>query len=430
MRSIARGPARSALRATLLAALAAGCGGEEAGATRPSPPRGTGSEAAGDAAPPPPPSEVLGLLVVDQDAGGPTADGTRAGALLLVPNTSEGFAEDAALIAIHENWLDPADALELPDGSWLLLESRWSPDDGPSRGAIFRLSVEWHAVEGGLFPSFAGTSLDPQPWWTDARARQPVALARGPDGTVYVSDREADPLGLRAAEPGRRTGCVFAIRVGADGRPARTEVLAAGPQFVTPGALLALGPRLLLLDADANPRGLLAPDGRPATPGVLFELRPGAAPLTLLECAGTTSPIALIARRTAPPELYLVDANFGTQPGVLGDGALFRVALGDAPDAPATLTLLADTQALGAHALVDPAYGDVLDDGRLVLADANADPLRLGPDGTGKGVYGAAHGALLAWDPDRPGALEVLAAGPELVTPVAVRVIRHASVRR
>lgn len=408
MRSIARGPARSALRATLLAALAAGCGGEGAEErARPA-----------DALP----SGRPWLLVVDQDAGPPDAEGERAGGLLLCEPHAGGWSAPRLALA-RPDWVDPADALELPDGSWLVLDSRHGVPGGELLGAIFLVRIDW---EDPSAPVLHGSDA---PWWM-GHTRQPVALARGPDGTVYVSDREADPLGLRAAEPGRRTGCVFAIRVGADGLPARTEVLAAGPQLVTPGALLALGPRLLLLDADANPRGLLAPDGRPATPGVLFELREGAAPLTLLECAGTTSPIALIARRTAPPELFLVDANFGTQPGVLGDGALFRVALGEEPGAPATLSLAADTQALGAHALVDPAYGDVLDDGRLVLADANADPLRLGPDGTGKGVYGAAHGAVLAWDPDRPGTLEVLAAGPELVTPVAVRVIRRAPVRR
>jgi hypothetical protein len=161
----------------------------------------------------------------------------------------------------------------------------------------------------------------------------------------------------------------------------------------------------------------------------------------LLECEGTTSPIALIARGSANlqthawvPELFLVDANWGTAPGVLGDGALFRVDFELAPAGDedqvahglrCALRPAADTLALGAHALVDPAYGDVLPCGRLVLADANADPRRLGPDGTGKGVYGAAHGAIVAWDPDRPGELGVLAADASLVTPVAVRVLRR-----
>lgn len=425
--------------ALLAMLLAAGCGEGAA----PAPPAGNSVRVA---AIPPPNRSPPTLLVVDQDAGEPRAEGGRTGALLLAWFDCTGYELHVA--ARDPRWIDPADALELPDGSWLVLESRWAPADEPPRGAIFRVRVENVIPADDAFPEPPRLHVDPEPWWTDPRARQPVALARADDGTLFVSDREADPLGLRAAEPGRRTGCVFGIEVGPDGRPARTEVVAAGPELVTPGALLAWGPLLLLLDADANPRGQLAPDGRPATPGVLFDLvhldgdRLGPRrPHALLECEGTTSPIALIARgfgaHPAPdwaPELFLVDANWGTAPDVLGDGALFRVDFELAPAGDedrvthglrCLLRPAADTLALGAHALVDPAYGDVLPDGRLVLADANADPRHLGPDGTGKGVYGAAHGAIFAWDPARPAALELLAADATLVTPVAVRVLRR-----
>ncbi len=382
---------------------------------------------------------------MDQDAGDPRTEGGRTGALLLAWFGCTGYELHVA--ASDARWVDPADALELPDGSWLVLESRWAPADGAARGAIFRVTVEDVIPADDAFPEPPLLHVDPEPWWTDSRARQPVSLARADDGTLFVSDREADPLGLRAAEPGRRTGCVFGIEVGPDGRPARTEVVAAGPELVTPGALLAWGPLLLLLDADANPRGQLAPDGRPATPGVLFDLVHLAGdslgprrPHTLLECEGTTSPIGLIARDKAGhapawvPELFLVDANWGTAPEELGDGALFRVdfervAVPDedqvAHGLRCSLRPAADTLALGAHALVDPAYGDMLPDGRLVLADANADPRGLGSDGTGKGVYGTGHGAIFVWDPARPAALELLAADATLVTPVAVRVLRH-----
>lgn len=433
---------RLATRAALLAALvAAGCGeGAQPGTSRPGAESSTRLEEL-----PLPPGESA-LLIVDQDAGEPRPGGDRAGALLLAWPGCEG--KDLIRIATDPRWIDPADALELPDGSWLVLESRWAPGDGPARGAIFRVTLAWPEWKDEFIRSTPAFQVDPEPWWTDPRTRQPVALARADDGTLFVSDREADPLDLRAAEPGRRTGCVFGIEVGPDGRPARTEVVVAGPELVTPGALLAWGPLLLLLDADANPRGQLAPDGRPATPGVLFDLVRLAGdslgprrPHTLLECEGTTSPIALVARdhggRLAPawvPELFLVDANWATAPEVLGDGALFRVdfARVATPDEDlvahglrCTLRPAADTLALGAHALVDPAYGDVLPDGRLVLADANADPRRLGPDGTGKGVYGTGHGAIVIWDPAHPGGLELLAADATLVTPVAVRVLRH-----
>jgi hypothetical protein len=62
-----------------------------------------------------------------------------------------------------------------------------------------------------------------------------------------------------------------------------------------------------------------------------------------------------------------------------------------------------------------------MNDGRLAIADANVDPLHLGADGSGKGVYGTGHGAVFAWDPDQPDALELLAASELFVTPVAVR---------
>jgi hypothetical protein len=439
MQPIARTPkgglaARVALLAALLAAVA--CGVDTPDATT---------------AGAPPLAERVHLLIVDQDAGEPRPEGGRAGALLILSQGVDGAWSAPRPSAFDPGWVDPCDALELPDGSWLVLDSAWGVPDGEIRGAIFRVRVDWDDASGTpAVPELHGSS---SPWWSgDPRTRQPVSLARADDGTVFVSDREADPLGLRDAEPSRRTGCVFGIEVGPDGRPVRTEVVAAGPELVTPGALLAWGPLLLLLDADANPRGQLAPDGRPATPGVLFDLvhlagdRLGPRrPHTLVECEGTTSPIALIARglgsRPAPawaPELYLVDANWGTAPEVLGDGALFRVDFEELPVPDEDLVALglrctmrpaADTLALGAHALVDPAYGDVLPDGRLVLADANADPRHLGPDGTGKGVYGAAHGAIFAWDPERPGALELLAADTTLVTPVAVRVLRRGPAR-
>ena len=439
MQPPARKPAeRLAQRVALLAALAAAACGDGGDAASVDPPE-SGAE---DPAPPLP----VHLLIVDHDAGPELPGGGRAGALLLAAPRAGGGWSEPRLAAFDPGWIDPTDALELPDGSWLVLDSSWGIGYADARGAIFRVLVDWTDATGApAEPVLHGSS---SPWWSDLRARQPVALARDPDGTLFVSDREADPLDLRAAEPGRRTGCVFGIEVGADGQPVRTEVVAAGPELVTPGALLAWGPLLLLMDADANPRGLSAPDGRPATPGVLFDLLhlggerlAQRRPHVLLECAGTTSPIALIARdhggRLAPawvPELYLVDANFGTAPELLGDGALLRVDFEQtalqaedriAHGLRSVLRLVADTRTLGAHALVDPAYGDVLPDGRLVLADANADPRHLGPDGTGKGVYGAAHGAIVAWDPERPGALEVLLADATLVTPVAVRVLRR-----
>jgi hypothetical protein len=268
-------------------------------------------------------------------------------------------------------------------------------------------------------------------WWRDERSRQPVAMARAADGTVYVADRDADPLELAAAaEPDTAppaTGCVFAIHVtpSADGAGpgaiVGTDVLAAGRELVTPAALLiAHDGRLLLMDADVNPHAVVRPDGLPGSPGVLYELRPGGADgraqlVTLIEPLETVSPVALIERR--PGEIYLVDANGSLQADTLGDGVIWRVQ-------GTELQRVVDTSGLGAPRLMlDPVHGDVLADGRLVVADANADPLGLGADGTGKGVYGTGHGALLAIDPDVP-SITTLLADAQFVAPVAVVRVR------
>jgi hypothetical protein len=82
-----------------------------------------------------------------------------------------------------------------------------------------------------------------------------------------------------------------------------------------------------------------------------------------------------------------------------------------------------DTASLGRpRALVDPVGGDTLPDGRLVLADANADPLGLGEDGTGKGVHGTGHGAILVVDTEAL-TLDVLLADERFRSPVAVRCV-------
>jgi len=440
--------------AMLVAGVMAACNGD---ATSPQPERSRALRQQAPPAPPapdkpgdpPPPLVLWALLIVDQDAGAPLPEGGRAGGVFVAHTTDMlGVFSDErlSLVATDPRWVDPADALQLPDGSLLLLESKWAPDGGEARGAIFRLTKP---------------DAPPELWWTDARTRQPVALVRDGEGTIFVSDRDADPDGVRSAEPGRqRTGCVFGIEVGADGKPARTEVVAAGPALFTPGALLSFGPLLMLMDADANPRGLRVADGRLATPGVLFDLVPAGGEDRLArrrvdvlsESEATVSPVCLVARSSgqAPqppaswsglgpddplpswlPELFLVDANFGTTPDVLGDGALFWVRLGaaeppsgSAHGLQAEFLLRVDPASIAHHSFVDPAYGCVLPGGGIAIADASADPLHLGADGTGKGVYGSGHGAILVSDPAKADSLRVMLASERFVTPVAVRVMR------
>ncbi len=153
------------------------------------------------------------LLIVDADAGeelsAPASDGAargveRRGLLFRAGNAGDGYLRPEPL-ASDERWLEPVDALVLPDRSILVLEQRWAPDgEAAARGAIFLVGP----------PPVDGSARPVRLWWTDERLRQPVALARALDGTVYVSDRAADPRGLQ-----QDTGCIFAIRTGPGGEP-------------------------------------------------------------------------------------------------------------------------------------------------------------------------------------------------------------------
>jgi hypothetical protein len=358
------------------------------------------------------------LVIVDLDAGPAREDGERAGKIFLA-RAADGYAT-AVELTRDETWPEPVDAIVLPDRSLLVLDSRDAPADGDQRGAIYHC---------------APPSWKPVRWWSDERARQPVSMVRAPDGTVYVADREADPLGLAeaaaaTAAPGAepvQTGCVFAVRVEpapdavGPGRVLASEVLSANQALVTPAALLLRDDGALwLLDADANPHNVVRPDGLPGSPGLLFEVRDGgpgskAKPRARVTPRDTVSPIALIRGRAG--EVYVVDANGSLDEDTLGDGVVWRVE-------GLELQRVFDTSSAGTpRAMVDPVHGDVLPDGRLVIADANADPLGLGADGTGKGVYGTGRGALLAIDLNMP-MLTTLLADERFVSPVAVRRVR------
>lgn len=347
------------------------------------------------------------VVLIDADAGPVGADGEPRGRLWRIPAAALLSATDSAPVHPEKlledaTWLDPVAAVTLRDGALAVLESRREAEHG-GRGGLDRVDPVTGAV---------------RTIWTDARARQPVGIASAPDGSrLWVVDRSADPGGL-----GRPTGCVFELEPAPAGAW-RTRAVVADPAFVTPGAVtITAAGRVLILDADANPHGLLGPGGLPATPGVLFALD-GAGLTVLAEPRATISPVGLVARH--PDELWLVDANESLDPARLGDGALFRITPVSPP--PWHIVKVLDTAqpSVPGRVLVDPAGVDLTPDGRLVLADANADPLNLGADGHGRGVYGTGRGAVLLVDVSvTPPVVRVLAAGPELVTPLGVHVVR------
>jgi len=352
------------------------------------------------------------LMILDADAGAPIEGGERRGLLFKVPLREDGSYGPPQVYASDDRWIEPVDVLLLPGGDALVLEQQWSSEPAPALGAVFLV----RHPPAGSDPMAQGSV---QLLLDDARMRQPVSMTRGPDGTLWVSDRQADPLGLD-----QDTGCVFAFPpvtsgpVPLPGLPG--TIAAAGPELLTPGAVLKCSDgRLLLMDADANPRGLTTADGRPATPGVLFEITPDGLK-DVLEPAETVSPIALIERK--PGEIYLVDANAGTQPGMLGDGAVFQLI---EDEGRLMLNRRLDGALLGrAHMLVDPVGGDTLPDGRLIVADANIDPLGLGEKDAGFGVYGKGKGAVMALQVEGAPSVTTLVADKAFVTPIVVRRVR------
>ncbi len=389
---------------------------------------GTGAAArlaGGVAGAPPWPTEAL--LIVDMDAGEADDQGLDPRGVVFVSFPIEPADGEAPrwsaprVLARDARWREPVDVLVLDDGSLLVLDAAYAgPWNGPSgdpdrRGALFLVSARSIAgalTNGSIVERSSMHGITPD-------TRQPVALAFGRDGEVLIVDRAADPSGL-----GRPTGAVFVRRgQGADASDATdgvapstlTTALVQGPELVTPGcALLTSDDRLLVLDADANPHGVFDAQGRPGTPGVLFVFADGELQ-AWIEPGGTTSPVGLVERR--PGELFLVDANHSSDPDTLYDGAVLRI------DGNRLTVVVGATSARPARTLIDPRGVDVLPDGRLVLADANADPLELGADGVGRAVGRlAGRGALLAVDPDA-GTVDVLLADAAFVNPAAVRVV-------
>lgn len=339
------------------------------------------------------------LVVVDADGGSAAIPGEpaseRSGALWHSRRAASGAFGDVELLLDVPELHELIDVLPVGHGRLLLLESKAPHPDGEGAGGVWLLDTQ------------AGRL---RPWLVDPRMRQPVGLARAPDGRLLVSDRGAVPPGAEHA------GLVFVVDarhdpadLGTEAPPPEAVGLLTHPDLRAPGALLVRADgRILLLDADANP------GGHEGTPGVLFELVPDDAGSWTLEPrlapSETTSPLGLI--EGADGHLYLVDCN-EARDGVFADGALFRV------DADGLVKLI-DVHSLGRpHVLHDPALGDALPDGRLVVADASADPLGLGPDGS-KGFNGSGPGAVLALDPQAR-TVETLLASPRFVTPISVR---------
>ncbi len=331
------------------------------------------------------------LLVLDADAGDVDAYGEPRSVVFRCAATGDGTWGEPEPIVRDGRWRDAVSMAYGPGDALYVVESKGMHRgaDSASRGAVFRVD----------------RNGDVTLVWTHEQARQPVHLAYdAATSRVYITDRSADPRGLR-----RATGAVFVLDIDDDGTWPDGRIV-TDERFVTPASVLPAGDTAFLLEADANP------DGHPGTPGMLFAISATGDVSEVWRFTTTTSPIAF-----AGP--WIVDANFVRDGVRIGSGAL--IGTGTAPWSDASVAWSEDVAVTHAHfpprTFVDPTSGVALPDDRLAFADANADPRNFGYDQLGRGVYGSGRGCVLALDlhADPPRG-EVLAASQLFVTPIAV----------
>jgi sugar lactone lactonase YvrE len=312
---------------------------------------------------------------------------------------------------------------------------------GKFHGALFRVD-----------PADGGVDLVS----ADPALREPVDLVFDPSGDLLVLDGEADPRGLG------QSGAVFRINrytgratveltserfdlpnsllldergrlfisdkkynplgldseTGAllvfDPEEGKVRVLASGPEFVAPGPIaFAPNNRLYFIDADSNPNEVLDPSGKMGTPGVLFEVDRDTGEFnTLIAFKDTVSPVGIVSLEDGC--LIVIDANADP----LGLGYAYY---------PGGLVLVNPVQKtyeflMGSAEFRDPIRGALGLDGHLYFVDANADPKKLGPDGAGRGVTGHGHGAVWRFDLEKR-VLTLTASVRVFVNPSSLKVV-------
>jgi sugar lactone lactonase YvrE len=324
------------------------------------------------------------LLVLDRDAD-PSQLGRDTGALFEVNTRSNTLRA----ICAGSQLVNPQRLVADPDGGWYLLDSDARIYAGQAKGAIFRVP----AAGGAPVLVVASTAF-----------RALSDLAVGPDGTLWIVDREANPNAL----PLDDTGAIFA----AD--PVSGEVTAtySSEQLVDPqGALWVDGQGLLITDPSHFENGFTGIRRLdPASGNLTYVLASPylVTPTRMLELSGDQ---ILIADSTATP------------PGASFDGAVFLASLGQHqlgdfmqhPDAqrisalslvPPTVTSITRFEEVGEHALGYRAPGDTLrcrivirnlsqiEQPRAVLSMEAPPTLRLVP------LTGSASGGFLGIAPE------------------------------
>jgi len=204
-------------------------------------------------------------------------------------------------------------------------------------------------------------------------------------GFYYVADGDADPYGL-----GSSPGAVLRV----DQVSGVTLPFFSGPQLREPRDVALVGtlrPTVLILDSEARPR---------RGTGALYGLDPSTQTLTLIATDSTwLDPNRLLV--ISDDEVYVLDTvadPFRLTPGP-GPGAIYHVDLRTG----VVEAVFSDTT------LVTPTAMAALPDGRIAVADANADP----------GGFRDRNGAIFAVDPIG-GTISVYAVSPVFRHPIGL----------
>lgn len=276
----------------------------------------------------------------------------------------------------------PQDILPEPDGSLLVVDYR----DELGDGRLFRISADGErceeiAVAKGLV--------------------DPVVIERAPDGSIWIIDKNADPLGLRPSED-IPTGTLWRLS-----KDLKTlEIIATGPPLYAPAAVCFHGDEAYLLDADSyRTHPYSAENGE----GAIFRVRKHPQPLEpVVKFQRLISPFDL--HRLPTGQFLIVDVNADPVTRMNFHGAIYL-----ADPKTGKTTLFANHEELR-----DPVRFAMVD-GELWFTDANSDPLGLGPDGSKFHFGGKGRGGIYALDTATK-KIRLVLATKDFVNPLSIRV--------
>ncbi len=239
------------------------------------------------------------LLIVDKDAN-PLGYAGSPGAVYGLDLSSM----EILLVATSPQFSEPVDAFLESTGLILVVDIDANPSGlYPHAGALFEVE-----------PSTAQVRALPHPANTFA---DPIGVAEGLDGKVFVADFSADPLHL-----GRNTGCVFVVDRLNDNT---VQVFSADGLYVDPTDVVArLDGSVIVTDRDANPFNL-----PPRDYGAVFQVaRTGGRPSVYSASPiqyGPSAAAVFTGGDLRTSDSYLVDVN--GPPLLQGDTLRFEVMI-------------------------------------------------------------------------------------------------------